>query len=226
MSTERRMTWRARWERSDETPYMKAAAIAAGVVVGVSLLAMIMGISSKGYSALLSTATPSQPEAANKVRQGPAPLPQAPSDAPEHGLPKSVPIQSPKQAATKPLASSSPQPANVGTAQQVQSPDAIVPPVASVKTRIAIKANEGSWVDACADGQTVFRKYLPPQNSVDLQFLNEAVVRLGNSGGIETSVNGTPTGPLGRLGQIRVVHFDSKGFHFLMPGDPGTECGK
>jgi hypothetical protein len=221
------MTWRARWDRPDETAYMKVSAITAGVVVGVSLLAMIMGISSKGYSILMRTASPLPQEPASNARQTPTSLPQAPPDTPEPSAPKSVPAQSPNQAAeVKQLSGSTRQPTNPGALQRVQSPDTIAPPVASGKTRIAIKANQGSWIDACSDGRTIIRKYLPPLNRVDLEFSSDSVIRLGNSGGVEISVNGAPTGPLGVLGQMRVVQFDSKGSHFLMPGDPGAECGK
>jgi uncharacterized protein DUF4115 len=221
------MTWRTRWVRSDETAYMKVVAIAAGAVVGVSLLAMIIGISSKGYSILMRTTWPSPQEAASKAKQAPTRLSQTPADAPESRLPNSVPIQSPDQAATvKQFTGSSRQSANLGATQRGQLPTAIPLPATSGKTRIVLKANQGTWIDACSDGRTVFRRYLPPPNSVHIEFSSEAVIRLGNSGGIETSVDGKSTGPLGVLGQTRVVQFDSKGFHFLMPGDPGAECGK
>jgi len=94
------------------------------------------------------------------------------------------------------------------------------------KSRIAIKAKQGSWIDACADGRTVLREYLPQAGAADLGFSNVAVVRTGNAGGVEISVNGTSTGPVGALGEVRVIQFDAKGFHFLEQGDPGTECGQ
>ena len=94
------------------------------------------------------------------------------------------------------------------------------------KSRIAIKTKQGSWIDACADGRTVIRRYLPPSNIADLGFSNVAVVRAGNAGGVEISVNGTSTGSMGALGEVRVIRFDAVGFHFLEQGDPGTECGQ
>jgi hypothetical protein len=223
----RPMPGRASDERSDETAIMKILAIGGGVVIGVSLLAMITVISSKGYSILMRTAVPSPQETASKPRPRQTPLPEAPPKAPEPSLPSSVPVQSPAEpASAKQIAGSGRQPASLGATQRVQTPDAVAPPVASGQTRIAIKANQGSWIDACPDGRIAFRRYLPPPNRVDLRFSSYAVIRLGNSGGIEISVNGTPTGPLGAVGQIRIVHFDLDGFHFLMPGEPGTECGR
>jgi cytoskeleton protein RodZ len=99
-------------------------------------------------------------------------------------------------------------------------------PAVPVKSRIVIQAKQGSWIDACADGRTVIRRYLAPAGTADLGFSNSAVVRTGNAGGIDISVNGTLAGPVGEIGEVRVIQFDAKGFHFLEQGDPGTECGK
>jgi cytoskeleton protein RodZ len=221
----RPMPGRARDEQPDETANMKILAIGAGVLIGVSLLAMITVVSSKGYSILMRTAVPSPQETASKPRPRQTPLSEAPPKAPQPSLPRSVPMQSPAQPA-KQIAGSARQSASLGVTQGAQTLHAVVPRVASGQTRLAIKANQGSWVDACPDGRIAFRRYLPPPNTVDLRFSSYAVIRLGNAGGIEISVDGAPTGPLGAVGQIRVVHFDLKGYHFLMPGDPGTECGK
>jgi len=94
------------------------------------------------------------------------------------------------------------------------------------KSRIAIKAKQGSWIDACADGRTVLREYLAQAGTANLGFSKVAVVRTGNAGGVEISVNGTSTGPVGAIGQVRVIQFDAQGFHFLEQGDPGTDCGQ
>lgn len=99
-------------------------------------------------------------------------------------------------------------------------------PAVQGKSRIVIQAKQGSWIDACTDGRTVIRQYLAPSDTADLGFSNSAVVRTGNAGGIEISVNGTLAGPVGKIGEVRVVQFDAKGFHVLEQGDPGTECGQ
>lgn len=99
-------------------------------------------------------------------------------------------------------------------------------PAAPRKSRIVIQAKQGSWIDACADGRTVIRRYLAPAGTADLGFSNSAVVRTGNAGGIDISVNGTMTGPVGKIGEVRVIQFDARGFHLLAQGDPGTECGQ
>ena len=94
------------------------------------------------------------------------------------------------------------------------------------KSRIVIQAKQGSWIDACADGRTVIRRYLAPAGTAELGFSNAAVVRTGNAGGVDISVNGTAAGPVGKDGEVRVVRFDAQGFHLLEQGDPGTECGQ
>jgi cytoskeleton protein RodZ len=99
-------------------------------------------------------------------------------------------------------------------------------PAVPGKSRIVIQAKQGSWIDACADGRTVIRRYLAPSGTAELGFSNSAVVRTGNAGGIDISVNGTLAGPVGKIGEVRVMQFDARGFHLLEQGDPGTECGQ
>jgi hypothetical protein len=122
--------------------------------------------------------------------------------------------------AVKPQPQANRQPANVSPTQRVQLPPA------PGKSRIVIKATQGSWIDACADGRTVIRRYIAQSNTADLGFSNVAVVRTGNAGGVDISFNGTSTGAVGALGEVRVIQFDAKGFRFLEEGEPGTECGQ
>jgi len=130
------------------------------------------------------------------------------------------------------IASSSPEevsksePVVIPQQQSVKATPRAPVPRLQGKSRIAIKAKQGSWIDACADGRTVLREYLPQAGATDLGFSKVAVVRTGNAGGVEISVNGTSTGPMGALGEVRVMQFDARGFHFLEEGDPGTECGR
>jgi len=99
-------------------------------------------------------------------------------------------------------------------------------PAVQGKSRIVIQAKEGSWIDVCADGRTVIRRYLEPAGKAELGFANAAAVRAGNAGGVDISVNGTSAGTVGTTGEVRVVLFDAAGFHILAPGDPGAECGQ
>jgi cytoskeleton protein RodZ len=100
------------------------------------------------------------------------------------------------------------------------------PPAVRGKSRIVIQAKQGSWIDACADGRTVIRRYLAPAGTAELGFANVAVVRTGNAGGVDISVNGRLAGPVGKIGEVRVIRFDAAGFHLLEQGDPGAECGQ
>ena len=186
-------------EQRPETAVQKATATLAGVVAGVTLLAAIIAISSTSSSVLARIAS-SSPEVVSKSTPvaKPQPLPQP---------------QSKPQAQPKPQVAS------------VNPPPRVAVPVLPSKSRVVIKAHQGSWIDACADGRTVIRRYLPPVNTADLGFSSVAVVRTGNAGGVEVSVNGKATGRLGALGEVRVIRFDAGGFHLLEQGDPGTECG-
>ena len=124
------------------------------------------------------------------------------------------------------IASSSPEEVSKSAPVVKPQPQRVQLPPVQGKSRIVIQATQGSWIDACADGRTVIRRYIPQSNAADLEFSNVAVVRTGNAGGVEISVNGTSTGPVGALGEVRVIQFDAKGFRFLEQGDPGTECGQ
>lgn len=118
-------------------------------------------------------------------------------------------------------------PAPVPAAPVKASPLSHAPlPAALGKSSIVIVAKQGSWIDACADGRTVIRRYLAPAGTAELGFANTAVVRTGSAGGVEISVNGALAGPMGKIGEVRVIRFDAKGFHLLEQGDPGTECGQ
>src|SRR5665213_994237 len=114
---------------------------------------------------------------------------------------KSAPVIAP---ATKSVKTSPPQHAQLPTVQG--------------KSRIVIQAKQGSWIDACADGRTVIRRYLAPSSTAELGFSNSAVVRTGNAGGIDISVNGTLAAPVGKLGEVRVIQYDARGFHLLEQG--------
>jgi Domain of unknown function (DUF4115) len=258
-----------------ETLKMKVGATAAGVIIGASILAVIIGIS-LNFTKL--TSPPSQKAPVSKAPQGQtqpsqqAPVsktpqtqtrpsqqaavsktprvqtqppqqaavsktPQVQTQPPQQAAVSKAPqgqTQPPQQAAvskTPQVQTQPPQQAAVSSAPPMQTSSVPTAPMApqpalSGKSRLAIKANQGSWIDVCTDGQTVLRKYFPPLSKVNLGFSKDAIVRMGNSGAVEISINGTLAGPLGSLGKPRVVQFDGKGPHFLMPGDPGTECGR
>ena len=122
-------------------------------------------------------------------------------------------------AKSAPVITAPSKPVKVSPPQHTQLP-------APRKSRIRIQAKQGSWIDACADGRTIMRRYLAPAGTAEFGFSNAAVVRTGNAGGIDISVNGTLAVPVGKIGEVRVIQFDAKGFHLLAQGDPGTECGQ
>ena len=123
-------------------------------------------------------------------------------------------------AKSAPVIATPPESVKVSPPQPTQSP------AVRSKSRIVIQAKQGSWIDACADGRTVIRRYLAPAGTAELGFVNTAVVRTGNAGGVDISVNGTSAGAVGKAGEVRVIRFDGKGIHLLEQGDPGTECGQ
>ncbi len=87
------------------------------------------------------------------------------------------------------------------------------------KSHASIQANERSWVTACVDGKIVFSKLLTAGSKESVDFTNRAVVRMGNAGPLEITVDGKPVGSLGQVGQVRVIELIPGASHFLVGGE-------
>jgi len=89
-------------------------------------------------------------------------------------------------------------------------------PAAMAGSRHAeIRATEPVWVYAVADGKEVFGKLLAKDETRKIDFAERALVRVGNAGGVEISVDGKSFGPLGPRGAIRAVEITRDGHRFV-----------
>ena len=88
------------------------------------------------------------------------------------------------------------------------------------KSRASIQASDRTWITACADGKVVFSKLFTAGSKDSVDFTNHAVVRMGNAGPVEITVDGKPVGSLGRMGQVRVIQLTPGASHFLVGGEP------
>ena len=245
----KQMTGQPENHQVQETPFTKLASTLGGVVMGLSLTALVIGFASNSYSILLRTAWPSPWRPPNKVRPSEWPLAQttqrpitslsSPPITPQ--LPeraagvKSIPVMAmsvhpnaiPANQGQTNAREAVPQRVNVASPPVVPPPGVIATKTAPDKVQMIVKATHplGSWIDVCADGQTIVRKYLPQLGTIAAGFKNDAVLRLGNSGGVEVALDGVQAAPLGRPGQPRVVRFSPGGLEFLVQGDPRRECG-
>ena len=78
-----------------------------------------------------------------------------------------------------------------------------------------IRVTEPVWVYAVSDGKELFQKLLEKDETRQIDFVEKALVRVGNAGGVEISVDGKSIGPLGARGQIRALEITSDGHRFL-----------
>ena len=78
-----------------------------------------------------------------------------------------------------------------------------------------IRVTEPVWVYAVSDGKELFKKLLAKDETRQIEFVDKALVRVGNAGGVEISVDGKSIGPVGARGQIRAIEITSDGHRFI-----------
>ncbi len=87
------------------------------------------------------------------------------------------------------------------------------PAVAQVPAAIVlhIRASETAWVSITADGKQVFEEELPPNTEKTIRANREIVLKTGNAGGVEVSLNDRPMPSLGPAGEVRTVTYGPQG---------------
>jgi len=91
------------------------------------------------------------------------------------------------------------------------------PPAAMGAVHVELKAAELTWIWLQADGKYVYSGTLDPNQSRTVDANGTILLRTGNAGGLEVTLNGKPVGSLGPKGQVRNVQFTSGGFQILAP---------
>lgn len=99
-------------------------------------------------------------------------------------------------------------------------PPAPAAPIPEGAVRLEITAQDEVWVSARADGKFLFAVTLKPNESRIAEAGQTVLLRLGNAGGVNISLNGKPVGPVGPKGQVRSVQFTSGGFQTVEPEAP------
>ena len=89
------------------------------------------------------------------------------------------------------------------------------PVVVDARRHAEIRVTEPAWVYVVSDGREVFRKLLVKDETRQIDFVQRALVRVGNAGGVEISVDGKPVGPLGSRGEIRALEITAAGHRFV-----------
>jgi len=113
--------------------------------------------------------------------------------------------------APAPTVASGPQPAATPAGSETAAPDATAPasasplpsasPTPSVRHEIAIRLTERSWLRVTVDGKTRMEAIYPAGTARTFHG-TIADVRAGNAGGVVLEVDGQPTPPLGKAGDV------------------------
>ena len=86
--------------------------------------------------------------------------------------------------------------------------------------RVEITATEPVWVLARADGKFLFSGTLDPNQTKTVEGSQDVILRLGNAGGVNVTLNGKPLGAPGPKGQVRTLQFTSGGFKIVAAPKP------
>jgi len=82
---------------------------------------------------------------------------------------------------------------------------------------VQVTASALVWVSAKADDKSSFSGTLQASQSRTIDAQHTVVLRLGNAGGADITLNGKSIGPVGPKGQPRTVQLTSGGFQIVAP---------
>jgi len=165
------------------------------------------------------TAAPLKTQAAAETAPPvvPAPVPEqsvanraaaaAPATASADAPATATPVQ-PAAAAEAPPAAPTP----LGGANTAPNPNATV--------HVELTAVEAVWLLVKADGKYVFSGTIEPNQSRTVEANSTVLLRLGNAGGVNITLNGKPIGAVGPKGQVRTIQLTSGGFEIVAAPKP------
>ncbi len=135
------------------------------------------------------------------------------------------PAQTPAAKVALPVAPASPV-ASTTTTPVKPRPTSPLPVSSSAGTRrVNITAASLLWFSACSDGKPAFAKVMHTGDTMDIDFHQAIVFKLGNSAAAQMILDGKPLGTLGAPGSVKVVELGAAGLRELPPtSTAGTEC--
>ena len=150
--------------------------------------------------------TPAQPQAQAQAQ------PPAATQASEPGS-EAAPAPKPRQdtgSADRPTAETAPAAATTNPA-----PPPLPPGGGPV--RVELTASEPVWVLAQADGKYSFSGTLEANQTRTVEASGKVILRLGNAGGVNITLNGKPIGTVGAKGQVKTIQLTSGGWTAAAP---------
>jgi transcriptional regulator with XRE-family HTH domain len=113
------------------------------------------------------------------------------------------------------------EPAPVVAASQpaapVSSQSPAAPPETVPSAAMTLAAREQTWVSVSANGRTVFRGTLEPQQIRAFEGIETARVITGNAAGLDVHWRGRDIGPIGPRGQVRLVLLRPDSWQIVSP---------
>jgi cytoskeleton protein RodZ len=156
------------------------------------------------------------------VQASPVPPAQPPAERAQ-ATPAAPTEQAPQPVAAQPIAGQpdAAQPvAPPVPAQKVSTLPPQQPSNPNAAVRVELMADEPVWVLARTDGKYLFSGTLEPNQSRTVEANTTVVLRLGNAGGVNITLNGKSLGTLGPKGQVRTVQLTSGGFEIVAAPKP------
>ncbi len=112
-------------------------------------------------------------------------------------------------------------PAQIRPVQDAKLPPATTAaPNPNATVRVEVTAAEPVWMLAKTDGKYLFSGTLDANQTRTVEANGTVLLRLGNAGGVNITLNGKPIGSVGPKGQVRTVQFTSGGFQIVAAPKP------
>ncbi len=186
--------------------WLPALALVVAVMLGCSL---VYGWWQRGHR-LVSAASPKVPTrvVATEASTSTAQVPPAVAESAPAPQQQALAETQPNTAAIPPVTATA---SSVPTGSQPA-----LRPSGAVKVEITT-ADEPVWVLARADGKYAFSGTLEPKQTRTVDADGIVLLRLGNAGGVQITVNGKALPELGPKGQVRTVQLTSGGFQIVAP---------
>jgi cytoskeletal protein RodZ len=104
---------------------------------------------------------------------------------------------------------------------QVKQAEAAAVPVDTANPaaalQVSLTADADDWLRVSTDGKVVMSDVLRASEVKTFAAREAVLIRVGNAGSLQITVNGKPAGPLGPKGQVRTVEVTREGVHILPP---------
>ncbi len=119
-------------------------------------------------------------------------------------------------AATSSASPSSPAPQPSTPAEQPAAPTVTTVTPAPAGGRVNVQASELTWVSLRnSAGAPMLARLFNAGDTQSFDMPNGATMRIGNAGGLQVSLNGTPLGAIGPRGQVREVVFKNGSYKIV-----------